>query len=130
MNTHQNEMQSLFNELADILRTEEHTDVDLMDVIAGFTKDPQTSFIGHAFLMHSRDILGTSTEDLNYTDIIIECYRRTFFDAEMAERYGTNIFINDIHMARDFVGYMRAMTTLGERESKAFHAFTMPQSIN
>lgn len=107
--------QSLFAELETIIRAEEHTDVDLMDIIGGFAKtSPQ---VAHAIAMHSRDILGTSTDsDVSYTDLICECYRRTFFDPEMSMRYGTDFLSTDIRMLRQFVDYMKTQENLHQRD--------------
>lgn len=105
--------QSLFAELETVIRVEEHTDVDLMDIIGGFAKTSPD--VAHAIAMHARDILGTSTDtDVSYTDIICECYRRTFFDPEMSARYRTDFISKDLRMLRQFVDYMKTMNDLPE----------------
>lgn len=79
----------------DLLRTammsQDFGIIDLLDMVSGFIKDqPQ---VGFAFTRHTGDILREldedTSEDVSFSWVISESYRRTFFDVEAASLYGT-----------------------------------------
>ncbi len=83
-------MQAIFAPLHDNLIAQQLTDVDLLDLIAGFTGTNPT--YAHAITSHARDFMAernAAGEEVSYSAIISEAYRRTFFDRETAETYGT-----------------------------------------
>lgn len=83
-------MQAIFAPLHDNLIAQQLTDVDLLDLIAGFTGTNPT--YAHAITSHARDFMterNAAGEEVSYSAIISEAYRRTFFDRDTAETYGT-----------------------------------------
>lgn len=83
-------MQAIFAPLHANLIAQSLTDVDLLDLIAGFTGTNPT--YAHAIASHARDFMNESNaaqSEVSYSAIISEAYRRTFFDRETAETYGT-----------------------------------------
>lgn len=84
------QMQAVFEPLSQKLQTRVFTDIDLLELIGEFAGNNPPVAVALAF--HARDILtehdkaDTHTE---YTQVVIETYRRTFFDADAAALYGT-----------------------------------------
>lgn len=69
--------------------------------------------IGAAMQSHLRDIREEteSPELASPAEIIIEMYRRTFFDARHAERYGTGHIAGDITIQQGLADYLIGMGT-------------------
>ena len=86
------------------LRTQEWTDIDLFTMIGHFaTVD---SGIASALSLHTADILSSTQEEVDYTYLVGEVYRRTFFDIEHAQKYGTAMIANDPDRLKHFVNYL------------------------
>ena len=59
--------------------------------------------IAYSFLKHATDILRT-TPKATSLQLMTECYRRAFFDAELAAQYGTDhVLAGDPQRARSYV---------------------------
>jgi hypothetical protein len=84
------DVQVIFDQLRQTLIKQELTDADLFDCIAGFASSPNP-MIAHALASHARDICQDAEEGsyMEYSVLIAEVYRRTFFDLEAAKLYGT-----------------------------------------
>lgn len=99
--------QAAFTRLeAEYIRTEEWTDIDIFTLVGNFCDaDPN---IARALAFHSRDVLHEAGDvELNYTDVVVEVYRRTFFDPAEAAKYGTERFTDNTHGHLDvFVDHM------------------------
>lgn len=61
--------------------------------------------VGYAFLKHAQDQLATDPT-ADDRDVLAECYRRTFWDAQFAEMYGTEDMVHDGRAANDMVENM------------------------
>lgn len=61
-------------------------DYDLFDIVGSWVAT--RPYVAMAMLAHAADITRGGTDDLTYTDIIIEVYRRTFFENEQPSDYG------------------------------------------
>ncbi len=126
MNQAQQEINSHFERLAAAVRQQEHTDVDFFHMIGEMVSvEPR---VGAAFAFHARDILGSSTEDVNYSELVIEVYRRTFFDNEQSKKYNTAYFADDPVMAKNFVDFLLDLESAHTRGSMfVFSAYQFPQ---
>lgn len=84
------EMQAAFAPLQQRLQAKEYTDVDLLELIGEFAgHDPR---VAQALAFHARDILvehDQASQEVQYSCVLVEVYRRTFFDEETAKKYGT-----------------------------------------
>lgn len=127
-NAHKQEITAIFADLETVLRRTEYTDVDLFDLIGSFSDSSPT--IAKAMSFHARDILGSTNEEANYTDIMVEVFRRTFFDDEMAARYGTNMMIGNPVQARGLVDYITTRSNLDSMGKSNVIPLQRPTSVN
>ena len=62
--------------------------------------------MGYAFLKHAQDII-RETPDISESDLLCECYRRTFFDSGYAASYGTeDLLLKSPKQAMDMVEHL------------------------
>lgn len=85
--------QTIFARMATAMRNNSYLESDLYDLIGSFAEvaddNPGYSRIAAALAYHARDIVIETGPPESYTELMIEVYRRTFFDAEFAAIYGT-----------------------------------------
>lgn len=86
------------------LRTQEWNDVDAFTIVGNFI--PVHPQIAHALAMHIADVLNEHKADVDWTDIIVETYRRTFFDRETASKYGTAYIALDDEKVKHFADFI------------------------
>ena len=80
------QVDQIFAPLREELSKRGYTTADLFEMIGCWVED--APHISRAMALHSRDILATS-HSTDATAILIEVYRRTFFDRTCAVLYGT-----------------------------------------
>lgn len=88
------ELQSIFDSLAEGIRGQSFGEEDIYDIIGGFAsmgaEHPMMARIASAMAFHVKDIFQESQEEMAYCEVAVEMYRRTFFDETYAVRYGTS----------------------------------------
>jgi hypothetical protein len=103
--------------MAQAIRLNSYSAADLFYMIADLT--PANPPLAVALGRHAADILtGFDAEDdhppaADWTEIVVEAYRRALFDPERSPRYGTGYFIGNPAAARAFVQHYIAQHTLG-----------------
>lgn len=111
-------MQAIFAPLHANLIAQQLTDVDLLDLIAGFTGT--NPLYAHAIASHARDFMTESNaagEEVSYSAIISEAYRRTFFDRETAETHGTQGMLDQGEaMLEAFVNHLIVSHAMDSRQ--------------
>ena len=86
------DIEMIFEPLKQTLLRHPLTDADLFEVIGGFAGSPNPE-IAQAMCFHARDITQEDgDQELAYNAILAEVYRRTFFDEQAADKYGTGSF--------------------------------------
>ncbi len=83
----------IFSKLEKAMVARKYASKDLFHIIGAFVED--CPVVSRALAFHSRDILSeieTQKIEFDYTEVVVEAYRRTFFDTELAARYGTDEF--------------------------------------
>jgi hypothetical protein len=103
--------QAAFDRLSnDYLRKEQWTDIEIFTLIGNFADAEPV--IARALSFHTRDVLHEAGEnEIDYTDVACEVYRRTFFDPEQATKYGTEHFTANGEILDHFVSYLVTMFT-------------------
>jgi hypothetical protein len=95
----------LFAPMKAALLREPYGICDLFELIGHWINTPRPD-VGAAMAYHARDIL-TENPNLNYSHVIAEVYRRTFFDPETAQKYGTlDMAQQPTHMHEAFVHHV------------------------
>lgn len=99
---------SPFERLSDLILGEEHSDVTLMEMIAHAAITVPGGQLCYVFASHARDILHAATDqDLSYSQIILEIYRRTFFSKEHDAIYGgISLYMEDEDVRDRFVSFL------------------------
>lgn len=84
-------MHQIFEPLRQTLEARPYTDIDLFDLIGSM--GAVGSEFSAAMALHSRDILQEAEDKdatIDYSCVVAEVYRRTFYDVDHARKYGTS----------------------------------------
>jgi len=101
-----------FAKIAAIIRTETHNDASIIRTIVAMV--PVNAVFGYTFGSAVADVLDEQTGEIDYTEVVVEAYRRTLFDLTTIQRYGLDYFGGDPQKAEEFA---RAMELLYRNES-------------
>jgi hypothetical protein len=117
----------VFEPLRQVLAKQTFFDYTLYDIIADFvTVQPQ---VAYAMASHARDITQhEADEDMTYTDLVIEVYRRTFYDPDKSKEYGTSFYADDPAMLQQLTNFMVDSYAM-DAANHAAHQF-VPQQGN
>ncbi len=102
--SNQQRFDAAFAQIAAVIRKENHNDASILRMVA----DMMASDVefAHGFARHVADVLDEHTESVNYTDIVVEAFRRALFDETTTNKYQTNYFGGDPAKAESFVQTM------------------------
>lgn len=99
----QKEIDHIFSLMENAIRLNEYDPGDLFWMIADLTSvNPQ---LATAIGKHASDFIKSDecTEETEWTDIVVEAYRRALFDEEASQLYGTGYFIGKPDLMKKFV---------------------------
>jgi hypothetical protein len=111
-NKKQKEFDGLFALMEAAIRLNTYEAADLLFMVADLI--PANPVLAAAIGKHAADFIGEAPQDVTWTDIVCEAYRRALFDTEKAQLYGTGYFLDQIGAARTFVNNYIAQQTLGD----------------
>lgn len=98
----------LFALLETAIRTHEYQQSDVFQMIADWSSNGD-KVLGHAISSHAAAIMRSieaqdeTSMEFTCTDIIVEMYRRTFFNEETARMFDTHLLLNNPKLMEDFV---------------------------
>jgi len=104
------ELQTIFHPLDDAIRHNPMDYTDLLDLIGQFAE--HTPQVSQALAFHSRDYLVEMAEAegdgvvIDFSRVISEAYRRTFFDPKYTPMYGTDSVFPGKDGLRKLVDYL------------------------
>lgn len=106
----QQEINEVFVLMADAIRAHgyEYGAHDMLFMVADLI--PHNPVLAAAIANHAGDFIESEAcnHKTEWTDIVIEAYRRAFFDVEQSPKYGTGWLIDNIPAMRQFVNdYIR-----------------------
>lgn len=94
-----------FERLEVLIRSEAHSDVSVMDMIAQGVAHDQT--YGFVLASTARDVLADSSgQDISYADVMLEMYRRIFFDPNTAARYNLSFYMETPEKQEKLVAFL------------------------
>lgn len=97
--------EQVFKPLEALIRQDEYGDGDIHEMIASMID--QSPLHASAMSLHARDILVEFGEgDLDYTDILVMIYWRTYFSPAHAPLYGTDQMVHNPEALENFVQFM------------------------
>lgn len=86
------------------IRSEEYTDIDLLNLIGNFIDIAPN--VARALVKHAVDYMTEhADQDIQYTDAVVAAYYRTFFSPEHAGKYGTDHMVHDKPALRTFAQF-------------------------
>lgn len=97
--TDQTRIAAAFAQIAEVIRAETHNDATIFRMIAEMTM-AAPGFTA-AFSFNVANVLDEATGEIDYTEVVVEAYRRTLFSKEHAEKYGYT-HCSDVASAEQF----------------------------
>lgn len=114
-------MEAIFAPLRASLLSRSLTDIDMLELIGGFIGHNPT--FAQALTYHARDIIEEHEaleRTADYGEIIVEMYRRTFFDRPHADRYGTGQMLDlGEEVMREFVNHLIVSEQMDRAQAQA-----------
>ena len=101
----QDQVKKVFQPVAERIRREVKDDIDFLRMLGEMIQgDTKTAF---AFSQHAADILeGNNHEDVDYPELAVQAFWRTFFDGELSKKYGTDSFSGNLRLMELYVAQM------------------------
>lgn len=97
--------QTVFSDLEKFIRSNAWSDADLLEIIGSFAGKYPT--VAQAFAYHARDIIHQHhAEEIEYTEIVVQAYYRTFFSPEHAGLYGTDYMVHHPEKLEELVRFV------------------------
>ena len=112
----QQEIDRIFAHMEQAIRLHDYDPADLFYMIADLT--PVNPTLAVAIGKHAHDFIKSEECDENteWTDIVVEAYRRALFDEEASPLYGTGYFIGRPDLMTKFVSDYIKNHTLGDTD--------------
>jgi hypothetical protein len=121
------QMQMIFAPLIPVLAARNFQSADLFELIGQFVETSPR--IAQAMAFHARDILMEATPPATHSAHVTEVYRRTFFDKEYAQKYGTSDMLEKgIETMRSFVEYLISSFQMDDIQMAANSEMLPPSS--
>lgn len=110
----QAEFDEIFSTMEEAIRLNKYNSDDLLQMVGDLIMS--SPVLAHAITMHAADFIKEVDEDVTWTDIVVEAYRRALFDIEKSAQYGTGYFVNNIDAMRAFVVAYITDQTMGNND--------------
>lgn len=104
----------IFGMMERAIRLNEYGPDDLLQMVGGLVLTGPV--LAQAISMHAADFIRDSQDEVTWTDIVVEAYRRALFDSEKSPLYGTGYFVGNLDAMRAFVTDYITGQTMGDNE--------------
>lgn len=104
----------IFGMMERAIRLNEYGPDDLLQMVGGLVLTGPV--LAQAISMHAADFIRDAQDEVTWTDIVVEAYRRALFDIEKSQLYGTGYFLGKPDAMKLFVADYITNQTMGDNE--------------
>lgn len=121
------QMQAIFAPLIPVFAARNFQPADLFELIGQFVET--NPGVAQAMAYHARDILMEATSPATSSAHVTEVYRRTFFDIEYAQKYGTSEMLEKgTETMKSFAEYLVTSFQMDDIQAAANSGMLPPSS--